>query len=155
LAKLCGRLMLYELSNLSDSAALRWPDPSPRAPARVFMDPLYVTRSALDREDLVLCHDIGPVSHPELFDPGTVQMYRTAYDKIKAARRGVVLVGEAAKASFIARYGDASRPLLTTPFFVRVLNTTGEERPADGPAGRFLLTVGAFERRKNLPLAIQ
>lgn len=155
MAKILGRLMLLELAGLNGSAQFRWPDSEPRPGARLFLDPLYVLRSGLDRSDIVLCHDIGPVSHPALFDASTTALYERAYDRIRKTGPGMVFVSEASKEAFAARYGREFRFLTAIPLFVRALGAGVPERPVKGLEPPFLLTVGAFERRKNLPLAIE
>src|SRR6202012_4831350 len=73
--KIIGRLMLREITMLGTSSRFLWPEPKAKKLKRLFMDPLYVSRSKLDSSDIVLCHDIGPVTHPELYDSGTVSAY--------------------------------------------------------------------------------
>ena len=70
--KILARLMLKEFGWLGASSWAPWPDG--RAGGRlptVFFDPLYVLRARLKTDDIVLCHDIGPVSHPAIYAPGT------------------------------------------------------------------------------------
>ena len=63
--KSAARLLFLEMAAWRDAPVLR-------ATARggaptLFMDPLYVMRAKLAADDIVLCHDVGPVSHPECF----------------------------------------------------------------------------------------
>src|SRR5689334_4335186 len=69
--KFYGRLMLREIGLLSNSSKLFWPEPKSVKLKRIFLDPLYVLRSRLESSDIVLCHDLGPVSHPWIYDSGT------------------------------------------------------------------------------------
>src|SRR5271165_6481343 len=80
--KIFGRLMVREIALLGTSAKFLWPEPKAVRLKRLFLDPLYVSRSRLESSDIVLCHDIGPVSHPELYDRGSVRAYEKAYAKI-------------------------------------------------------------------------
>ena len=91
--RMLGRLMLLELCHLSGSRTLERSLSTEHANcATLYLDPLYVLRSDLDEQDIVLCHDVGPVSHPDLFDLNTAALYRQAYDKIRSARPGMVFV---------------------------------------------------------------
>ena len=70
--KVFGRLMLREMSLLGTSTRFLWPEPKAAKLKRLFLDPLYVNRSRLESSDIVLCHDIGPVTHPALYDSRTI-----------------------------------------------------------------------------------
>src|SRR5271165_4967272 len=69
--KIFGRLMLREIALLGTSSGFLWPEPKVVKLKRLFLDPLYVSRSRLESSDIVLCHDIGPITHPELYGSGT------------------------------------------------------------------------------------
>ena len=103
--RICGRLMLRELAILGTSEKFLWPEPKGAPLKRLFLDPLYVTRSRLESSDIVLCHDIGPVSHPQLYGSGAEDSYQKAYAKIAAARPGIVFVSQASQRAFEARFG--------------------------------------------------
>jgi glycosyltransferase involved in cell wall biosynthesis len=148
--KLLGRAMLYELSRLGGLGAL----PRPRRSRAgdlptLYLDPLYVLRTRLEPRDIVLCHDVGPLTHRDLFDAGTTAMYERAYAAIKDAKPGVVFVSEASRTEFIALFGDDFRFLKVIPLYVRDAVAGGEETPPPGVTKPFLLTVGALEVRKN------
>lgn len=148
--RVAGRLMLKEISLLRDRPVLQWPEPPPMAGRRrVFLDPLYVLRAQLDREDIVMCHDIGPVSHPELFGDNGPGLYLPAYEKIQRVGPGMVFVSDASQRAFRDRFGDRFRFLQTVAQYVRPGVLTGETAPVPGVRPPFLLTVGALERRKN------
>jgi glycosyltransferase involved in cell wall biosynthesis len=119
------------------------------------MDPLYVLQARLDSNDIVLCHDVGPVSHPELFDATTSDLYTRAYKKIHGVRPGMVFVSHASRDAFQARFGSAFRFMRVIPLYVRQGAAEGPVAQPKGVKPPFLLTVGAFERRKNLPRAIE
>ena len=76
--KILGRVMMREIQLLGTSDKFLWPEPQAVKVKRLFLDPLYVSRSRLEPSDIVLCHDIGPVTHPELYDKGTVAAYEKA-----------------------------------------------------------------------------
>lgn len=148
--KLLGRAMLLELSRFPTAESLR------RSRMRgmgdlptLYFDPLYVLRTPLEQRDIVLCHDVGPITHRDLFDAGTTAMYEHAYGAIKRVGPGMVFVSEASRDEFIGLYGSDFRFMKVVPLYVRQALTTGEERAPEGVQPPFLLTIGAFEVRKN------
>lgn len=153
---LLGKAMLMELAYGSSNSVRRWP----RAWAELclptlFLDPLYVLRAEVKREDIVLCHDIGPISHPALFDATAVRAYRTAYNRIVQARAGIVFVSEASRRAFVACFGTDFRFLTVIPLYVRRDIELGNDSAPPGIRKPFLLTVGALEARKNYPRVLE
>lgn len=144
--RLLGRAMLFELNHL-------WPNgqmfPPRSETATLFLDPLYVLRAGLTEQDIVLCHDVGPVTKSELFDPGTAKLYRAAYRKIQLAKPGMVFVSAASRADFISCFGDKFRFLKVIPLYVRAGADLGDGKAPVEIPGPFLLTVAALEIRKN------
>jgi glycosyltransferase involved in cell wall biosynthesis len=148
--RVAGRLMLMELRALRGLEAAYWPDGRRRpGRARLILDPLYVLRSRLGPDDIVQCHDIGPVSHPELFGPVVSGLYRDAYDKIRRVGPGMVFVTDSTQRAFRERYGDRFRFMQTIAQYVRPGVLRGDVEPVPGVKPPFLLTVGALELRKN------
>jgi glycosyltransferase involved in cell wall biosynthesis len=148
--KLLGRAMLFELNHLRFAEAF----PRSRAPEKsatmtLFFDPLYVLRTSLKREDIVLCHDVGPLTHPELFDAGTTELYRGAYARIAAIGPGMVFVSEASKSAFQRLFAENFRFQHVIRLYVRKPLATGEVEAPAGIRVPFLLTVAGVERRKN------
>ena len=144
--RLLGRAMLFELNHLrlGDRAS------RPRGDAAtLFFDPLYVMRVSLTERDIVLCHDVGPVTKPELFDLKTTGLYGAAYRKIQWAKPGMVFVSEASRKDFSSRYGDEFRFLKVIPLYVRSGTDFGEGKAPVEIETPFLLTVAALETRKN------
>ncbi|WP_394885650.1 glycosyltransferase (plasmid) [Mesorhizobium sp. AaZ16] len=153
--KIVARLMVLEMRWLKDSGSCLIGGRADDGSVRVFLDPLYVLRSELAERDIVLCHDVGPLTHGFLYDPGTVKNYRAAYEKIRRQGPGVVFVSDWSRGNFISLYGSGFRFLETIPLYVRTELFDGplEVLPAvDGP---FFLTVGAFETRKNQIAALE
>jgi glycosyltransferase involved in cell wall biosynthesis len=144
--KLLGRAMLYELGRITRTKIL--PRPGNGLPT-LFLDPLYVLRTRLEAGDIVLCHDVGPLTHRDLFDAGTTAMYERAYAEIKRAKPGVVFVSEASRAEFTALFGEDFRFLKVIPLYVRKALEGGEEKAPPGVTKPFFLTVGGLEVRKN------
>ena len=153
--KIFGRLMLREIGRLGTSKRFLWPEPKAIKLKRLFLDPLYVSRSRLESSDIVLCHDIGPVTHPELYDSGTVDAYKKAYTKIAATRPGFVFVSNSSRRAFVATFGTDFRFLKTISLYVRTGSMAGHCEPIPAIQRPFFLTVGALETRKNQRTAIE
>jgi glycosyltransferase involved in cell wall biosynthesis len=144
--RLLGRAMLFELNHVRLSDRMSRPCPGV---ATLFLDPLYVMRTGLADRDIVLCHDVGPVTKPELFDPKTTELYRAAYSKIQRAKPGMVFVSEASRSEFVSRFGDEFRFLKVIPLYVRAGTESGQGKAPTEIESPFLLTVAALETRKN------
>ena len=148
--KLMARALLFELNNAKLVSTVI-PERGPGTPGVpiLFLDPLYVLRSRLEPQDIVLCHDIGPISHPELFADRTVVLYKEAYARIQRLKPGMVFVSEASRSEFSKYFGTDFRFLHTILLYVRPDVELGDDRPPPGVSKPFLLTVGALETRKN------
>jgi glycosyltransferase involved in cell wall biosynthesis len=150
--RLFGRAMLFELNHLGLRNRLSWPH---CALPTLFLDPLYVLRASLAERDIVLCHDVGPITKPELFNPNTAGLYSAAYRKIQQAKPGMVFVSGASRSDFISCFGDDFRFLKVIPLYVRAGTESGEGKVPTEIGGPFLLTVAALETRKNHRRAIE
>lgn len=117
--------------------------------ATLHLDPLSVVRHRLEKRDIVLCHDVGPVSHPRYFAPGVEQFYHRAYAETRAAKPHMVFVSKTSQREFHARYGTdfPSSTVIYIP--TRPGMNGGDERKPEGIDGPFLLTVGSIGNRKN------
>jgi glycosyltransferase involved in cell wall biosynthesis len=153
--KLAARLMMVEINWLRDSSWCLIGSKVIEENTRVFLDPLFVLRSKLTERDIVLCHDVGPLSHSSLYDARTVENYRTAYEKIRKHGPAIVFVSEWSRNSFISLYGLNFRFLATIPLYVRAGLFEGPLEALPGLTGLFFLTVGAFETRKNHIAALE
>jgi glycosyltransferase involved in cell wall biosynthesis len=153
--KIFGRLMLQEITRLGTSNQFLWPEPKTKRLTRLFLDPLYVSRSRLESSDVVLCHDIGPLTHPELYDSGAVNAYQKAYTKVAQVRPGIVFVSNTSRLAFENRFGTEFRFLRAIPLYVRNGSVTGHTEPIPDIRRPFFLTVGALETRKNQRIAIE
>ncbi len=147
--------MLREISLLGTRDSFLWPEPKASKLKRLFLDPLYVTRSRLEPSDIVLCHDIGPLSHPQLYDQGTIDAYQQAYAKVVKMRPGIVFVSNASRLAFEAKFGTDFRFLRAISLYVRPGTIEGPSEPVPGIERPFFLTVGALETRKNQRTAIE
>jgi glycosyltransferase involved in cell wall biosynthesis len=145
IGKILMRCAFKDLSFLSLS---KWP----RASKTLFIDPIFSLKTRLEPNDIVLCHDIAPVTNPEYFDAGVGETYDRAYRRIQASGLGIVFVSEFTKAAFLARYPGPYRFNTVIPLYHRSsLSATAT------PSGRkkpFILMVGGMEKRKNFCGAI-
>jgi glycosyltransferase involved in cell wall biosynthesis len=150
---LLRRLMFLEWRYLG-ATSWSWPRGSKFLPT-VFFDPIYALYAGLDRRDIVLCHDVGPITHPALYEDATARTYKEAYRVICEKAPGMVFVSEASKREFVALFGSQFRSLDVIPLYVRAGAQLGaDERPEDIDMP-FLLSVGALGERKNFPRAIR
>lgn len=154
LRKIYARLMLKELNTLQDRAVFLWPKDNGAA-FTLYLDPLYVLRNQLSRQDIVLCHDIGPISHPHLYYPETTALYQKAYKKIVASQAGVVFVSNYSKEAFVNAFGSDFRFLKSIPLYLRSNLAQVSPQAISNIDKPFLLSVGALEHRKNHELTIQ
>ncbi|MDH6229816.1 glycosyltransferase involved in cell wall biosynthesis [Mesorhizobium soli] len=154
--KIIARLMMLEIGLLGNSDRFLIGSKADAGGFLVFLDPLYVLRSRLASRDIVLCHDVGPLTHSELYDPRTVENYRLAYDKIARAKPGMVFVSDWSRACFGSIFGTDFRQLTTIPLYVRTELFNGHAEAVPALEGRpFFLTVGALETRKNQVAALK
>jgi glycosyltransferase involved in cell wall biosynthesis len=131
----------------------RWTPLWPRRKSpMLFIDPIFATRTALNRGDIVLCHDVAPISNPEFYDPGAGGAYDAAYRRIQAASCGIVFSSEYTAAAFRRIYPGEYAFQISIPLYFR----PALDGPSTAPprAKPYVLMVGVMERRKNYPAAI-
>ncbi len=118
------------------------------------LDPLTVLHRKLSSEDLVLCHDLGPITHPRLFANGVSEQYDLAYRLIREAQPGLVFVSKASERAFEELYGTPRQSdVIYPPIRTGSLSAQGE--PCEAVRPPFLLTVGSLGWRKNQASAIR
>jgi glycosyltransferase involved in cell wall biosynthesis len=155
-SRLLGRAARLEVELRSERSFVNRVMP-PRARRRpiIFTDPRECIFYRLKESDIVICHDMGPVTHPALYDPGVEQLYDTIFRQIQRARPHMIFVSEASRSDFIARCGD-DYPLLEVihpPLRHGMKDHT--LRAVDGVPARYFLTVGSIGARKNQKRAIE
>jgi len=144
--RLLGRAMLFELNHLRLGNRASWPGGET---ATLYFDPLYVMRAVLTKRDIVVCHDVGPVTRPELFDRPTVELYHTADWKIQLAKPGIVFVSEASRADFVSHFGDRFRFLKSSASTSGPALTWAMARRPSSFKAPYLLTVAALRTKEN------
>jgi glycosyltransferase involved in cell wall biosynthesis len=155
-AKVIGRLLALEVEARVASPA--FDRLAPRADRRrpvLHMDPLTVLLHRLSARDIVLCHDVGPLTHPELFHAKVAAFYDKAYGEIAAVGPSMVFVSVASQTAFHALYrGPFADSRVIYPA-IRAEVRGGEQRAPSQISAPFLLTVGSIGARKNQHRAIE
>lgn len=147
--KILAKLMLADFRYLGTSSFFRWPSPSCLRNI-LFLDPLYTLRSELSAGDIVLCHDVGPITHPDLYDATTSSWYRAAYEKISSVKPGLVFVSQTSLNEFSRLYGNSFRFMKVIPLYSRSGAVDSKNvTPVKAAGSKFFLSIGALERRKN------
>jgi glycosyltransferase involved in cell wall biosynthesis len=156
LARILGRLARWEVDLRTGSRHFnRYFPPTFRHRPTIFTDPRETVFYQLKQHDVVLCHDMGPITHPDLYDPGVSRIYEQIFRQIHRAKPFMLFVSEASRHAFMAIYGD-DYPLMQTihpPLRVDMKHT--ELRVIEGIPPKFLLTVGSIGKRKNQLQAIK
>lgn len=112
------------------------------------LDPHSVLHAGLRPRDIVLCHDLGPISHPDLYNGWIAKLYGHVYAKIRAVKPEVVFVSRFSADEFARLYGPLPRTRVVYPP-VRKEMGSARATAVEGVSGPFILTVGSLGRRKN------
>jgi glycosyltransferase involved in cell wall biosynthesis len=121
----------------------------------VFTDPRECVLYRMKRRDVVLCHDMGPLTHPDLYSPGVGELYALAFDRIKAAKPFMLFVSETSRSDFVRIFGS-DFPLMQVVYPpIRTGMKRGNERTVRGITAKFFLTVGSIGARKNQVRSIE
>ena len=150
LARIIGRLELWQIRSRSLGGAWRWMPR--RRPARplLHLDPFSVPTTRLRPIDAVLCHDIGPVTHPQLFDADVGTIYGYIYTELVTIGPHLIFVSDATRRAFVAHYPGANQEKMRVIYpATRAGITTAADESVPGVDGPFLLTVGSIGDRKN------
>jgi len=112
------------------------------------LDPHSVIHTAISARDVILCHDLGPITHPALFRPWVTRLYQRAYRRIARAAPRLVFVSEHSRREFVRLYGEASDMRVIYPPLRAEIDSMATA-PIPGLDQQFLLTVGSLGARKN------
>ncbi|MCI0467635.1 MAG: glycosyltransferase [Beijerinckiaceae bacterium] len=154
-AKILSRLAVEEVNFRLQSRWSRFlPLMRNRRPL-VFSDPREVILYDLKGRDIVICHDLGPITHPSLYHPSVEITYKAAFEKIRRARPRLVFVSEYSLKTFAAFYGDDYPSMKLIYPALRLAVASGPAEPIPAAPRRFLLTVGAVGSRKNQRRSIE
>jgi glycosyltransferase involved in cell wall biosynthesis len=122
----------------SDGGAFRW----------LHVDPLTVANRRPAKDDVVIVHDLGPLTHPKLFGPGVGKSYDFAYRILAQSEARLVFVSGDTQRQYCQMYGETPGSQVIYPPVASRLHKGERQRPA-GVGSRYLLTVGAIGARKN------
>lgn len=120
----------------------------------LYLDPFTVLMGKLTSRDIVLCHDLGPLTHPELFTSWLRVLYERAYEKIARVRPRMVFVSLSSQREFERLFGYACPMNVIYPH-LRADIDDRMQTPILGSPPPFFLTVGSLGRRKNQLTAIR
>lgn len=127
------------------------------------MDPLYCRNDALTSRDRVLCHDIGPISHPELYGADCRDVYSSAYRRIQDTRPQMTFVSQASKSAFTKYFGDDYPSMDVVPLYLResLLESIPDAKHLSKPpmmanvGSSFFISIGEVGSRKGLLQSVQ
>jgi len=149
-ARILGRLGMLEVAlRFEHPLSYRFLPTISRSRPVVFTDPRECLLYAVKPRDVVLCHDMGPITHPDLYAAGVHELYTAAFARIAAAKPLMLFVSEASRLAFISLYGDNFPLLQVIHIPLRHEMEEGDMEPVAGLPDRFLLTVGSIGLRKN------
>ena len=156
MSRLLGRVARLEVELRSETSLINrvLPPSSHRRPI-IFTDPRECIFYQLKPGDIVICHDMGPVTHPELYDPGVKHLYETIFRQIQLARPHMIFVSEASRSDFMTRCGDDYPLLEVIHPPLRQGIKDGAVRAVEGVPQNYFLTVGAIGARKNQMRSIE
>ena len=118
-----------------------------------YLDPLYTLFAALGPDDIVMCHDLSPVTHPHWHSPNVSHLYDTAFSKIVRSGCGVVAVSDNTADTFRANFGTGPGTIRTVHNY---LPKSVSQSPVTVASPNFAVTtpyflfVGSLEARKNI-----
>ena len=152
--RVLGRLARWDVTLRSNFKLSFAPKFRPKRPM-VFTDPREVIYTKLEPFDVVLVHDVGPLSHPELYDAATELTYRTVFEKIQTVKPLLLFVSESSRLAYSELYGS-DYPCMRVTYINPRKELAFTATPLDfNVPKRFFLTVGAIGRRKNQSEAIK
>ncbi|MDE2333743.1 MAG: glycosyltransferase family 4 protein [Rhodospirillales bacterium] len=148
--RVVGRLQRHQVEGRTLGGRLGWLPPRRPSRSLLHLDPYTVPSTELRRSDIVLCHDVGPVTHPHLFAPAVGAIYREIYRLVAATGPHMVFVSQASRRGF-ERLHPAACPTSSRVIYPAIrtdLSAQMARRP-EGIEAPFLLTVGSIGERKN------
>jgi glycosyltransferase involved in cell wall biosynthesis len=150
IARVLGRLALLEVNARVELHSSWFVPPLVRYPRpMVFTDPREVILYELKPCDVVLCHDMGPLTHSHLYGRKVQSTYEIAFKKIKQAKPILVFVSKSSMSNFVSLFGDDYRSMSVIYPGIREGIFRGNIEPFEDCPKRFLLSVGSVGSRKN------
>ncbi|HEY4250476.1 MAG TPA: glycosyltransferase [Roseomonas sp.] len=155
LGSVIGRLQYLQARGQVLGGPLAWLPRRISSRPLLHLDPFTVLTARLRRSDAVLCHDVGPLTHPDLFDAEICGAYRKIYDEIAEVGPHMIFVSRSSQRAFEQALPGArlasSRVIYPA---IRADVAARDTAPVPGIDGPFLLSVGSIGARKNQRLSI-
>jgi glycosyltransferase involved in cell wall biosynthesis len=151
-ARILGRLALIEVNFRVRHSQIVAPI---HARSMVFTDPRECVLYRIKSCDVVLCHDMGPLTHPDFYGPGVRELYAYAFDRINAAKPLMLFVSEASRNDFMNIYGSDFPLLEVVHPPLRAGMELNDGQPVRRVPSKFFLTVGSLGARKNQTRSIK
>jgi glycosyltransferase involved in cell wall biosynthesis len=123
-----------------------------------YLDPIYTLFGALGPDDLVMCHDLSPITHPYWHRPDAGRLYDIAFRKVVRSGCRVIAVSENTADTFQANFGSRPQAVRTVHLYLPRSITQSpvvEAVPRFTAAVPYFLFVGGLEARKNIVGAIE
>ena len=148
--RVIGRLQLWHVKGQALGGPFGLIPRRRSGPPLLHLDPFTAPSMELRPIDAILCHDVGPLTHPDLFDDHVCRIYRPIYEEIARVGPHMIFVSEASHRAF-AQLFPAARPSSARIIPPAIRQAVSFTRPVplavvDRP---FLLTVGSIGSRKN------
>ncbi len=148
--RLLGRLQRWQVMSRIEPRRARWPRRPRNSRPLIHLDPFTVPTTDLREYDVVVCHDIGPLTHPELFDPGVCAAYHAIYAHIARVGPHAVFVSKASEEEFHSYFPGARLASSRVIYPALRVEIAHIDTPVDDHAAApYLLTVGSIGARKN------
>ena len=150
LRRVAGRLQMLQVRGRTLGGLWRWMPPRHSRRPLLHLDAYTVPTTVLRRCDIVLCHDVGPVTHPQLFPTDVGAIYRAIYQQMSEIGPHIVFVTDASRRDF-ERLHPGARPASSRVIYpaIHTDRMPGAGRRPVGVGAPFLLTVGSIGDRKN------
>jgi glycosyltransferase involved in cell wall biosynthesis len=124
-----------------------------------YLDPLYTLFGDLGPSDIVMCHDLSPITHPHWHSPNVGRLYERAFCKVVRSGCTVIADSENTADTFRANFGSGPGAVRTVhlylPKSVTAHPLVGPANPRLAATTPYFLFVGSLEARKNIVGAIE
>jgi glycosyltransferase involved in cell wall biosynthesis len=118
-----------------------------------YLDPLYTLFASLGPGDIVMCHDLSPITHPHWHRPSVSRLYDSAFRKVARSRCTIIADSDNTADTFRANFGSTPGTVRTVHLYVpqSVSQPLGGVAPPPLAAtAPYFLFVGSLEARKNI-----
>jgi len=118
-----------------------------------YLDPLYTLFASLGPDDIIMCHDLSPITHPHWHSPNVSRLYDTAFCKIVRSGCKVVADSDNTAETFRANFGPEPGVVRTVHLYLPILVSklpVAVAFPGFAVTTPYFLFVGSLEARKNI-----